>query len=286
MKKLQNKIVVVTGSTRGFGHAIAEALLKAGATVIITGRSQESLQQALISLQALGSVRGELCDVTLEGQVHQLADRVFNEFGRIDIWINNAGYSSAAGHIVDFYPSEALEMFKANDLGTLYGTQAALKYMLPRKQGTLVNIYGAGSFLNPSSPTGLYAATKAWISSFTRTLAKELKSSGVQLLGFSPGMMLTDMLTSPTVIGEDAKKMMERYGFVLRFLAHKPEQSAEKLVKVLATNRKSFLEYRQFKPWTPFLGLLKVLWENITRTGKVPEYELQFREAYKFEGKK
>jgi short-subunit dehydrogenase len=158
--------------------------------------------------------------------------------------------------------------------------------MLPRKQGTLVNIYGAGSFLNPSSPTGLYAATKAWISSFTRTLAKELRGSGVQVLGFSPGMMLTDMLTSPTVIGENAKKMMERYGFVLRFLAHKPEQSAEKLVEVLATNRKSFLEYRQFKPWTPFLGLLRVLWENITKTGKTPEYELQFREAYKFEGEK
>jgi NAD(P)-dependent dehydrogenase (short-subunit alcohol dehydrogenase family) len=286
MKKLLSKIAVVTGSTRGFGHAIAEALLKTGATVIITGRSQESLQRALIGLQTLGSVRGELCDVTVEGQVHQLADRVFNEFGRIDIWINNAGYSSAAGYILDFYPSEALEMFKANDLGTLYGTQAALQYMLPRKQGTLVNIYGAGSFLNPSSPTGLYAATKAWISSFTRTLAKELRGSGVQVLGFSPGMMLTDMLTSPTVIGENAKKMMERYGFVLRFLAHKPEQSAEKLVEVLATNRKSFLEYRQFKPWTPFLGLLRVLWENITKTGKTPEYELQFREAYKFEGKK
>jgi NAD(P)-dependent dehydrogenase (short-subunit alcohol dehydrogenase family) len=286
MKKLLSKIAVVTGSTRGFGHAIAEALLKTGATVIITGRSQESLQRALIGLQTLGSVRGELCDVTVEGQVHQLADRVFNEFGRIDIWINNAGYSSAAGYILDFYPSEALEMFKANDLGTLYGTQAALQYMLPRKQGTLVNIYGAGSFLNPSSPTGLYAATKAWISSFTRTLAKELRGSGVQVLGFSPGMMLTDMLTSPTVIGENAKKMMERYGFVLRFLAHKPEQSAEKLVEVLATNRKSFLEYRQFKPWTPFLGLLRVLWENITKTGKTPEYELQFREAYKFEGEK
>jgi NAD(P)-dependent dehydrogenase (short-subunit alcohol dehydrogenase family) len=286
MKKLLSKIAVVTGSTRGFGHAIAEALLKTGATVIITGRSQESLQRALIGLQTLGSVRGELCDVTVEGQVHQLADRVFNEFGRIDIWINNAGYSSAAGYILDFYPSEALEMFKANDLGTLYGTQAALQYMLPRKQGTLVNIYGAGSFLNPSSPTGLYAATKAWISSFTRTLAKELRGSGVQVLGFSPGMMLTDMLTSPTVIGENAKKMMERYGFVLRFLAHKPEQSAEKLVEVLATNRKSFLEYRQFKPWTPFLGLLRVLWGNITKTGKTPEYELQFREAYKFEGEK
>ncbi|GAB4429347.1 MAG: SDR family oxidoreductase [Anaerolineales bacterium] len=286
MKKLQDKIVIVTGSTRGFGYHIAEALLKAGATVVITGRSQESLQRALNSLQALGPVRGELCDVTVEEQVHQLADRVFDEFGRIDIWINNAGYSSAAGYIADFNPNEALEMFKANDLGTLYGAQAALKYMLPRKQGRLVSIYGAGSFLNPSSPTGLYAATKAWISSFTRTLAKELKGSGVQVLGFSPGMMLTDMLTSPIVIGENAKKMMERYGFVLRFLAHKPEQSAEKLVELLESNHKPFQEYRQFKPWTPLLGLLKVLWENLTKTGKTPEFKLQFKEAYKFEGKK
>ena len=90
--------------------------------------------------------------------------------------------------------------------------------MLPRKQGMLVNIYGKGSFLRPASPTGLYGTTKAWLTSFTRTLAKELKGTGVQILGFSPGMMTTDMLTSPRVVGERGKEMLKNFGFVLRFL--------------------------------------------------------------------
>jgi len=278
---LQDKIVVITGSTRGFGFALAEQLLKAGATVVISGRSQLTLDQAVNSLKASGPVSGALCDVSIAEQVYTLAKTVVREHGRIDIWINNAGYSSAAGLILDFDPREALDMFMVNDLGVLHGTLAALNYMLPHKEGILVNIYGAGAFLRPSSPTGLYAATKAWLSSFTRTLATEIKGSGVKLVGFSPGMMLTDMLTSPTVIGEAGRDMMKNYGFVLRFLAGSPRQAAKKLVKVITLNRKEFIEYRMLKPWTPFLGLLRVLWENLTKTGKTPGFELKFKEGYK-----
>jgi short-subunit dehydrogenase len=183
--------------------------------------------------------------------------------------------------MIDFDPAEALDMFRANDLGVFHGTQVALHFMLPRKAGLLVNIYGAGSFLNPSSPTGLYAATKAWLTSFTRTLATEIKGSGVQLLGFSPGMMLTDMLTSPTVVGESGQAMMKNFGFVLRFLGKSPEAAARALVKAVEGQRKEFAEVRLFKPWTPLLGLARVGWENLTKTGKTPEFELNFKEAYK-----
>jgi short-subunit dehydrogenase len=121
-------------------------------------------------------------------------------FGKMDIWINNAGYSSAAGLMLETPPAQAIDMFLANNMGTLYGAQAALHFMSQRREGTLVNMYGNGSFLRPASPTGLYGATKAWLTSFTRSLAKELKGSGIKVLGFSPGMMLTDMLTSPRVV--------------------------------------------------------------------------------------
>jgi NAD(P)-dependent dehydrogenase (short-subunit alcohol dehydrogenase family) len=280
MNTFQEQVVVITGSTRGFGYATAQALLRVGATVVISGRSREELERALNGLRRLGTVDGLLCDVTVAEQVYGLAKKTVEQHGRLDIWINNAGYSWAAGRMIDFPPEQVQRMFLANDLGTFHGAQAALHYMLPRRQGTLVNLYGAGSFLRPASPTGPYAASKAWVTSFTRTLASELKGSGVALIGFSPGMLLTDMLTHPIVLGEAGQEIMKNYGFVLRFLARPSDKAAQKLAQTLASNRKEFIEVRLFKPWTPYLGLLRVLWENLTHSGERPEYELQIVEPY------
>jgi glucose 1-dehydrogenase len=280
MNTVKDKTVVITGSTRGFGYAIAESMLEAGATVAITGRSQEALEQALNGLQPKGRVSGFVLDVREEEQVYKLVEDVLQEFGRIDIWVNNAGYSNAAGMMLDMNPQDALDMFMSNDLGVLLCTQAIMHYMLPRKQGLLVNIYGNGSFLRPASPTGLYGATKAWITSFTRSLAKELKGSGVQILGFSPGMMTTDMLTSPTVVGERGREMLKNFGFVLRFLGRPAQYAADELVKAIVSHRKEFKEIKLFKPWTPMLGLLRVGWENLTKTGETPEFELHYQPAY------
>ncbi|HMA07246.1 MAG TPA: SDR family oxidoreductase, partial [Ramlibacter sp.] len=276
MGTLQGKIVVITGSTRGFGYATAQAALQAGAIVVVSGRSQPALEQAVANLRSLGKVEGILCDVSEERQVYALARRAADRFGRIDVWVNNAGYSASAGMLMDLPPQQAVDMFLVNDMGTLYGAHAALHFMLPLRQGTLVNVYGAGSFLRPSSPTGLYAATKAWISSITRTLAQELRGSGVKLLGFSPGMLLTEMLTAPTVHGEAARGPMKNYAFVLRMLAGSPEKAARRLISTVATQRKEFAEVRLFKPWTPLAGLLRIAWENVTGTARPPEFELHY----------
>jgi NAD(P)-dependent dehydrogenase (short-subunit alcohol dehydrogenase family) len=285
--QLQEKIVVITGSTRGYGYAIAESMLEAGAVVAITGRSQMAVDRALAGLQPKGRVSGFVMDVREEAQVYQLVDDVLKEFGRIDIWVNNAGYSNAAGRMLDMNPQEALDMFLSNDLGVFYCTQAVMKYLLPRKQGMLVNIYGNGSFLRPATPTGLYGATKAWMTSFTRSLARELKGTGVQILGFSPGMLLTDMLTSPRVVGEHGKEMLKNFAFVLRFLGRPAKYAADALVNTVAKNRKEFTEVKLFKPWTPMLGLMRVGWENLTKTGTSPEFELHYEEIYQpeFKGK-
>ncbi|MBL8102080.1 MAG: SDR family oxidoreductase [Anaerolineales bacterium] len=281
MSKIKDKIVVVTGSTRGFGYAIAESMLEAGAIVAVTGRSQQAVNAALATLQLKGRVSGFVMDVREEEQVYKLVEDVIREFGRIDIWVNNAGYSNAAGMMLDMNPQDALDMFMSNDLGVLRCTQAIMHYMLPRKQGLLINIYGNGSFLRPASPTGLYGATKAWITSFTRSLAVELKGSGIQILGFSPGMMTTDMLTSPIVVGERGKEMLKNFGFVLRFLGQPAKYASNKLVKTVAGNHKEFTEVKLFKPWTPLLGLIRVGWENLTKTGKKPEFEFHYQEAYR-----
>jgi NAD(P)-dependent dehydrogenase (short-subunit alcohol dehydrogenase family) len=281
MPTLQDRIIIITGSTRGFGYAIAQACLAAGAVVVITGRSQEAIDRALSGLQEPDRTAGFIVDVQDEAQVHHLAELVIQRYGHFDIWINNAGYSSAAGMILDMNPREALEMFMANDLGALHGTQAAMQHFLPRQAGMLVNIYGNGSFLKPATPTALYGTTKAWLTSFTRSLAKENKGSGVQILGFSPGMMTTDMLTSPRVVGEKAQAQLKNFGFVLRFLGQPAEIPARQLVKMMTSQHREFVEYRVFKPWSPLFGLLRVAWENLTHTGLRPEFELKFEEAYR-----
>jgi glucose 1-dehydrogenase len=283
MPTLTNKIVVITGSTRGFGLAIAQACLAAGATVAVTGRSQEAVDRALNGMQAPGKTVGFVVDVRDEAQVHHLAAQVIQKFGHFDVWVNNAAYSSAAGMVLDVNPREALEMYMSNDLGALYGAQAAMKHFLPRKTGLLVNIYGHGSFLRPSTPTAMYGMTKAWLTSLTRSLSNENKGSGVQILGFSPGMMTTDMLTSPRVVGEKAREQMKNFGFVLRFLAQPADVAARKLVQLMAGNRKEFMEYQLFKPWTPLLGLLRVGWENLTKTGQTPEFTVTYEPAYEFQ---
>jgi NAD(P)-dependent dehydrogenase (short-subunit alcohol dehydrogenase family) len=279
---MKDRIVVITGATRGFGYSIAEQMLKAGAVVVITGRTEQSLRSALATLGSLGAVHGELLDVREEAQVYAVVERIISKLGRIDVWVNNAGYSSSAGMIVDSNPHEALDMFRTNDLGVIYCTQAVLAHMLPRREGMLVNMYGAGSFLRPATPTALYGATKAWLSSFTRSLGKELRGSGVKVLGFSPGMLLTDMLTSPRVVGEGAMQGMERYGFVLRLLAGRPRDAAVQLVRAVSSQQKDFAEVRLFKPWTPLLGMARIAWENTTRTGKTPEFELRYEPGYRF----
>ncbi len=278
---MQKQIVVITGSTRGLGYAIAEAMLKSGATVVVSGRSSEAVERAVKKLSRHGTVNGRRCDVRQERQVYALARWVVTHHGGIDIWINNAGYSAFAGRILDMPPEEARDMFLTNDMGTLYGARAALHFMLPRGRGTLVNVYGNGSFLRAASPTALYGATKAWMTSFSRSLAREVKGSGVRIVGFSPGMLLTDMLTSPTVVGKAGRDMLKNYGFVLRLLARPPEWAADKLVGILRSNRNEFVEYRGFKPWTPLLGLLRIGWENLTATGERPDYRLKVLAPYR-----
>src|SRR5512133_3008947 len=280
-KSLKDKVVVITGSTRGFGYAIAEAMLSAGAKVVVSGRSEDALQNAIVSLQGLGEVTGQVCDVREEQHVFALARFAIQSFNQIDIWINNAGYSSSAGLMLETHPHQAIDMFLTNDMGTLYGSQAALHFMSQPREGTLVNMYGNGSFLRPASPTGLYGTTKAWITSFTRTLSKEIAGSGIKLIGFSPGMMLTDMLTNPVVIGERGKEMMKQYAFVLRFLGDDPKNAAQKLVEPIANNKKEFIEYRMLRPSKIMLRLLRARWEDFTKTGETPRYTLHFTDAYK-----
>jgi len=252
---LKNKVIVITGSTRGFGHAIAEEMLAVGARVIISGRKQTDVDRVVAELDKREQVSGLACDVSVAENVYALARHAIQEFGQIDIWINNAGITPTAGGILDFAPEVAEQTFRVNCIGTLNGTQAAMHYMKPARRGTIVSLYGRGSDLRAATPSGLYGATKAWITSFTRTMAKEYADLGVQFVGFSPGMMFTDMLDVQEVVGEQVAETMKNFPLALKALGNPPDVPARELVRLLETNDKPFVEYKLMRG----LRLLKML---------------------------
>jgi NAD(P)-dependent dehydrogenase (short-subunit alcohol dehydrogenase family) len=202
--------------------------------------------------------------------------------GRCPAW-TLADIAGAIGDFVapsDHSLAQAVDVFSTNAMGTFHGSRAARHFMSMQHNGTLVSMYGHGSFLRAASPAGLYGASKAWVASFTRTLAKRIAGSGVRLVGFSPGMLTTEMLTAPTAIGELGRAMMKNYALVLRLLGKPAEKAAERLETVTRSNRREFAEYHMFKPWLPNRGMLRIAWEQLTRTGSPAKSRLKFLPAY------
>ena len=145
---MKNKIVVITGSTRGFGYSIAQAMLQAGATVIINGRSKDALDRALQSLANPGRVEGMVCDVREEQQVYALARQVVERHRQIDVWVNNAGYSASAGMILDIphYHHERWD-------GTGYPHRLKEEQIpLPARLFAIVDVYDALTSHRPYRP--------------------------------------------------------------------------------------------------------------------------------------
>ncbi len=278
---LQNKVVVITGSTRGFGRALARALLARGATVVVSGRQQETVNATVAQLAPHGTVAGIACDVSIAAQVHALTTATLTRFGRIDIWVNNAGITAPPGGVLDFPPATAEHIWRVNALGTLHGTQAAVAVMKHQPEGgTIVNLYGRGSDGRPGSPTGLYAASKAWITSFTRTLAQEYRHLPIRFIGFSPGMMTTDMLQVHEVVGEQAAARLRNLPRVLAALATPPEVPAEALVRLLERNHKPFVEYRSLRGFRLLKGLAHMAWLNLRGTPDLPADQLTIQPPY------
>lgn len=277
---LKNKVIVITGSTRGFGRAIAEEALAAGARVIISGRKQTDVDRVVAELDKREQVSGLACDVSVAKNVYALARHAIQEFGQIDIWINNAGITPTAGGILDFAPEVAEQTFRVNCIGTLNGTQAAMHYMKPARRGTIVSLYGRGSDLRAATPSGLYGATKAWITSFTRTMAKEYADLGVQFVGFSPGMMFTDMLDVQEVVGEQVAETMKNFPLALKALGNPPDVPARELVRLLETNDKPFVEYKLMRGLRLLKMLVNFAWMGMNKKARPAPQKFEILPAF------
>jgi len=193
---LQDKVAVITGGSRGLGYAIAETYAREGAQVIIASRSARSVSNAVKMLQAKGAqVAGQACDVAEIQQVESLAEFAIQNFGRIDIWVNNAGLSAPYGPSAHIPSSNFQNVIDTNITGTYNGSVVAMRYFLAQKSGKLINLLGRGDTGSISFQSA-YSSSKVWVRNFTKTLAKEYQKSGVDVFGFNPGLVRTEMLSN------------------------------------------------------------------------------------------
>jgi NAD(P)-dependent dehydrogenase (short-subunit alcohol dehydrogenase family) len=185
--------VVITGSSKGIGRGLAAEFAHRGANVVISGRDQSSIDRALAGMQECsGRVAGITCDVQQREQQQALWDFAVEQFGGVDIWINNAGLARTAWTILETPADQVDAMVTTNMFGTINGSIVAARGMTAQGAGKIFNILGGGSDGEYFPGIAIYGTTKRGLDYFTRALAKELNDTGVVVGRVRPGMIVTD----------------------------------------------------------------------------------------------
>ena len=179
---LKNKIIVITGGSSGLGEALARASAQQGARVIITSKNSSRLKKLAKELGLLTVV----ADVTKENQVKRVVNAALKAYGRIDIWINNAGISMDQGPLESLDLAQARAVMEVNYFGTLIGCRQALRAL--SRGGTIVNILSLGCFNpHPNAMSVNYYASKFAADALTRSLQPTLKERKIKVIGVYPG---------------------------------------------------------------------------------------------------
>jgi NAD(P)-dependent dehydrogenase (short-subunit alcohol dehydrogenase family) len=230
------KIIVITGSTRGIGYGLAHEFLKRGCAVVVNGRTPAAVEQAVRGLAATHGgerILGHAADVTIYEQMQGLWDAAKAKFGRVDVWINNAGLSHPR---VPFWEQRAENMppvVQANLLGVMYGSQVAVRGMLAQGSGQIYNMEGFGSGGQMADGMLIYGSTKRAVTYFTDSLAKDLKDKPVQACHLSPGIVTTELL-SADYAGQPER--WERAKRILNILADRVETVTPFLAECVLAN--------------------------------------------------
>jgi glucose 1-dehydrogenase len=268
---LEGKTAVITGSTRGLGLAIAQAYAAEGAAVVVSSRSADAVNKTVADFRARGwQADGRAADVSDLAQVQALAQHAVTAFGRIDIWVNNAGVTGPYGPTALFDPQVFEGVVHTNILGTYYGSVTALSHFKKQGGGKLINLLGMG-YNKPAPWQNAYGSSKVWIRHFTKALATENKdAAGVGIFALNPGMVLTDLLVRNEVIAGSEEKL-KSFPVIVRMWAKPAEVPARKAVWLAspATDGKTGIEGNVFTTGVLVKGALRELWWKVT--GKTPK---------------
>ena len=186
----ENKVAVVTGASRGIGAATATKLAGAGYQVVLVARREEQLANQVEQIRANGGQADIICaDLAQEETCRWLFEQIQGEFGRVDVLVNNAGIGWY-GYSDDMPWQIARQMIEVNVASVTRLTLLFLPEMRKRNQGHIINISSIAGSL-PNQGIALYSATKSYIDSFTTSLHRELRGTGVQATIIKPGAVTT-----------------------------------------------------------------------------------------------
>lgn len=203
---LTGRTAIVTGGTRGIGRAIAEGFVSAGANVAVGSRKADACAETEQHLRAMG---GEAIGVpTHMGDLDALANLVgttVERFGGVDIVVNNAA-NALTQPLGGFTPEAWQKSFDVNLRGPVFIVQAALPHLERSEHAAIVNVISAGAFLF-SANVSMYAAAKAALMSFTRSMAADFAPRGIRVNALAPGTVDTDMVRANPPEAQQAMAM-------------------------------------------------------------------------------
>jgi 3-oxoacyl-[acyl-carrier protein] reductase len=207
VSKLNNKVAVVTGASKGIGAGIAKSLAAEGAAVVVNyASSHEGADRVVKEIESAGGKA-----IAIQGDVSKSADvtRLFAEakkaYGKLDILVNNAGVYEF-GALEQVTEDHFHRMFNTNVLGLLLATQEAVKQFGP-EGGSIINIGSNASAITPPT-SAVYTATKGAVDAVTHVLAKELGPKKIRVNSINPGMVETEGVHSAGFMGSDFQKQM------------------------------------------------------------------------------
>jgi 3-oxoacyl-[acyl-carrier protein] reductase len=207
-KKLDGKVAIVTGASKGIGAAIAKHLASEGAAVVVNYSSSKEGADRIVDEIAKqgGKAIAIRANMAKKAEVEHLFADAKKAFGRLDVLVNNAG-------IYEFLPLENIteehfhKHFDLNVLGLLLAIQEATKYFGP-EGGSVINISSSASTSAPASGS-VYSATKAAVDTITKSLAQELGQRKIRVNAINPGMVETEGLRAGGFVGSDFQKLFE-----------------------------------------------------------------------------
>lgn len=195
MKLLEGKTAIVTGGTRGIGKAIVEIFARAGAQIVFTFvASAEKARSIEVELSSCTKVQAYQADAADAGAVQKVVEKTLEIFGCVDIVVNNAGITRD-NLLLRMSREDWDKVIQTNLSSVFYMTQAVIRPMMKQRSGSIINIssvVGVGGNAGQAN----YAASKAGVIGFTKSIAKELGSRNIRCNAIAPGLITTEMSTS------------------------------------------------------------------------------------------
>ena len=249
------KTIVITGSTKGIGFGLAHEFLKKGHQVVINGRTEKSIKTTSDQLsefqEQIFAVHG---DISSHDFLAELYNKTINHFGKVDIWINNAGLTNQYKQAWEIDFKNLKNVLDVNIYGTITGTIVAYNHMKNQGFGKIFNLEGLGSDGRMINKLSIYGTSKRAVNYFTKAFSKEIKDSNVQIGVIQPGMVVTDLLLE--TIKDGSEKEVAQFKKVVNILGDRVEVVTPWISNKILESRKNYDKIKYSSIWKIIKNLI------------------------------